>query len=67
MIKSLLTFILSVAPSQVVKINDEQMVVDTVDLVAGIFDVKARGHAGTIAAAHLLGDAVTIIAKAEEE
>lgn len=60
-------FIAVLAPNYVIQIEDEQMIVDSVDTQAGTFSVKTRGHGGTAAATHAQDTQVSILGKAEPE
>lgn len=51
----------------IVHIEQEQVIVDTVDITGGTFTIKARGHAGTGAIAHSANARIVIIGTANPE
>ena len=53
--------------NQLILVEDEAMIVDTVDKVGFTFTVKARGHGGTTAVAHPIDSRVKILAITEPE
>lgn len=53
--------------NQLILVEEEAMIIDTVDKTANTFTVKARGHGSSTAVAHAIGASVRVLAIAEPE